>query len=590
MKKILSFAFALFLSISVSAQTTLTEAVNFTSTAHNGEEIDLFEILDGGQYVLIDFFFSTCVPCKETTPRLIDAYYMLGCNEGDIYFMEISPSDNNASYSIGQWFAQFDIPFPTIHTKTGGDTGDKIEEMYGVTAHPTCIIIAPDHKIVNQDYYPHSAEEMVEYLTTNFDIEANYCGNQTPAVSVEKTKVMGATGKDVIEASTKVHADFRANVAVEKFYYAISTSANLTSEDVIAEGTLAESKEFSHTFEGLTESTTYFVYAQAIGHDGQNGAKSVIETRTLCPGDEGDVEIALSVQVTASTVIANATPNESTAEYHFGFVKKSYYEEGAVEGMFPSENQFTFLFSLVNDDYPLCDNDSYQVPIKNEETGAPRFESNTPYYVIAIGRNGEGEWFMPFIHEFMVEKVAGPAVVSLVAKPTATSVMLTATPNEYSEEAHYGLVTKATFDQYGVENLILQIRNDGKPIYAQEAGEYTNLAPNTEYVALGSAKNADQEWGETTIVHFTTLSGDAVEEVNAGFNIYPNPAKSMINIESALTGEAQVSIFDMTGRCVKQAVVEMGNASINIENLNKGVYFISVQQDKCHNIQKLVVE
>ena len=590
MKKILSIVFALFLSISVSAQTTLTEAVNFTSTAHNGEQIDLFEILDGGQYVLIDFFFSTCVPCKETTPRLIDAYYMLGCNEGDIYFMEISPSDNNASYSIGQWFAQFEIPFPTIHTKTGGDTGDKIEEMYGVTSHPTCIIIAPDHKIVNQDYYPHSAEEMVEYLTTTFDIEANYCGNQTPSVSVEKTKVMGATGKDVIEASTKVHVDFRANVAVDKFYYTISTSANLTSEDVIANGTLAESKEFSHTFEGLTESTTYFVYAQAIGHDGENGAKSVIETKTLCPGDDGDVEITLSVQVTATTVIANATPNESTADYHFGFVKKSYYEEGAVEGMFPSENQFTFLYSLVNDDYPLCDADSYQVPIKNEETGAPRFDSNTPYYVVAIGRNGEGEWFMPFVYEFMVEKVAGPAVVTLVAKPTATSVMVTATPNEYSEEAHYGLVTKSTFDQFGAENLILQIRNDGKPIYAQEAGEYTNLTPNTEYVALGSAKNADQEWGETTIVHFTTLSEDAVEEVNAGLNIYPNPAKSMINIESSLTGEAQVSIFDMTGRCVKQAVVEMSNATINIEDLNKGVYFISVQQDKCYNIQKLVVE
>ena len=590
MKKFLTLAFALFLSISVSAQTTLTEAVNFKSTAHNGEEIDLFEILDGGQYVLIDFFFSTCVPCKETTPRLIDAYYMLGCNEGDIYFMEVSPSDNNASYSIGQWFAQFDIPFPTIHTKTGGVTGDKIEEMYGITAHPTCIIIAPDHKIVNQDYYPHSAEEMVEYLTTTFDIEASYCGNQTPSVAVETTKVMGATGKDVLEASTKVHVDFRANVAVDKFYYTISESANLTSEDVIANGTLAESKEFSHTFEGLTESTKYYVYAQAIGHDGVNGEKSVLETRTLCPGDEGEINIELSVQVTAAYVIANATPSESTSEYHFGFVKKSYYEEGAVEGMFPSEHQFTFLFSLVNDDYPLCDDEVYQVPIKNEETGAPRFESNTPYYVIAIGRNGEGEWSMPFIHEFMVERVAGPAVVSLVAKPTATSVMLTATPNEYSEEAHYGLVTKSTFDQFGAENLILQIRNDGKPIYAQEAGEYTDLAPNTEYVALGSAKNADQEWGETTIVHFTTLSGDAVEEVNAGFNIYPNPATSMINLESALSGEAQVSIFDMTGRCVKQTVVEMSNASINIEGLNKGVYFISVKQDSNYNIQKLVVE
>ena len=75
MKKFLSFAFALLLSIGVSAQTTLTEAVNFTSTAHNGEEIDLFEILDGGQYVLIDFFFSTCGPCKEYAPRIVDAYY-----------------------------------------------------------------------------------------------------------------------------------------------------------------------------------------------------------------------------------------------------------------------------------------------------------------------------------------------------------------------------------------------------------------------------------------------------------------------------------------------------------------------------------
>ena len=41
MKKILALAFALLLSISVSAQTPLTEAVNFSSTAHNGEEINL---------------------------------------------------------------------------------------------------------------------------------------------------------------------------------------------------------------------------------------------------------------------------------------------------------------------------------------------------------------------------------------------------------------------------------------------------------------------------------------------------------------------------------------------------------------------
>ena len=31
-------------------------------------------------------------------------------------------------------------------------------------------------------------------------------------------------------------------------------------------------------------------------------------------------------------------------------------------------------------------------------------------------------------------------------------------------------------------------------------------------------------------------------------------------------------------------------ATINVEDLNKGVYFISIQQDNSYNIQKLVIE
>jgi hypothetical protein len=47
----------------------------------------------------------------------------------------------------------------------------------------------------------------------------------------------------------------------------------------------------------------------------------------------------------------------------------------------------------------------------------------------------------------------------------------------------------------------------------------------------------------------------------------------------------------MTGRCVKEvSAADMSNVSINVENLTKGVYFISIQQDRNHNIQKLVIE
>jgi len=41
------------------SQTPLTEAVDFSGTDIYGNEFNLFEILDEGQYVCIDFFFTT---------------------------------------------------------------------------------------------------------------------------------------------------------------------------------------------------------------------------------------------------------------------------------------------------------------------------------------------------------------------------------------------------------------------------------------------------------------------------------------------------------------------------------------------------
>jgi hypothetical protein len=55
-----TLAIALLFSVTFAfSQTTLTTAEDFTATTTDGEEITLFEILDGGQYVCIDFFFTT---------------------------------------------------------------------------------------------------------------------------------------------------------------------------------------------------------------------------------------------------------------------------------------------------------------------------------------------------------------------------------------------------------------------------------------------------------------------------------------------------------------------------------------------------
>ena len=78
-----------------------------------------------------------------------------------------------------------------------------------------------------------------------------------------------------------------------------------------------------------------------------------------------------------------------------------------------------------------------------------------------------------------------------------------------------------------------------------------------------------------------------VKEFANTFNVYPNPATSVVYVESELNAKA--SIIDMVGRSVKE-VEFSGNTAINIEDLNSGIYFISIQEGSNRSIQKLVVK
>lgn len=64
MRNFLKFAFVgaflmMFQIIESSAQTNLTQAVDFTVTDTEGHTWNLFDELADGKYVLVDFFFTT---------------------------------------------------------------------------------------------------------------------------------------------------------------------------------------------------------------------------------------------------------------------------------------------------------------------------------------------------------------------------------------------------------------------------------------------------------------------------------------------------------------------------------------------------
>ena len=69
-----------------------------------------------------------------------------------------------------------------------------------------------------------------------------------------------------------------------------------------------------------------------------------------------------------------------------------------------------------------------------------------------------------------------------------------------------------------------------------------------------------------------TISVEELEGDNASVKIYPNPVTSQFTISGIAEYPAQLTLFDLTGRVVKQASIENEQQPINISTLPKGLY------------------
>ena len=136
--------------LSANAQTNLTTAVDFTVTDVHGEIHNLFSILDNGQYVILDFFFTTCPPCIASVPVLNQSFLDYGCNTGEVFYISIDDGDTDAQ--VLQYENDYGGLLPSVSGIDGG--GNAVNSAYGIGAYPTLVLIAPDYTIVEQDIYP----------------------------------------------------------------------------------------------------------------------------------------------------------------------------------------------------------------------------------------------------------------------------------------------------------------------------------------------------------------------------------------------------------------------------------------------------
>lgn len=90
-----------------------------------------------------------------------------------------------------------------------------------------------------------------------------------------------------------------------------------------------------------------------------------------------------------------------------------------------------------------------------------------------------------------------------------------------------------------------------------------------------------------TLINCPTTLGIYGIELNNSFKIYPNPSRKIINIDiNQIKSINRIFILNITGQNITE--VEKNTTEINIEKLESGIYFISIETENGNCISKFI--
>ena len=221
------------------------------------------------------------------------------------------------------------------------------------------------------------------------------------------------------------------------------------------------------------------------------------------------------------------------------------------------------------------------------------------------------------------------ASIDLGGLTITKGVNFTFPPNTYLHDGHYLVVAKDSAlvnSVFGISGTLQwdsgELKNSGEEILIQNTNgdtfalvNYGNTSPwpvigsgyrSSIESCSGSCFNNNGTYWEVSDEFVTLFNGDSlfgtpgkgcvissIESQNdnaKNISIYPNPVDNILyfgNINSSY----EVSVFDISGSLVKRFNINDSNASVNMEDLNAGLYFIQFLDKQTMNkmVKKLLV-
>jgi len=100
--------------------------------------------------------------------------------------------------------------------------------------------------------------------------------------------------------------------------------------------------------------------------------------------------------------------------------------------------------------------------------------------------------------------------------------------------------------------------------------------------------NFDSAESNVAILNVKSNSINEKRETIFKFRIYPNPASSMIYIESSI-GMTGIQVINNAGQIVWDKIVDVNKYKINVAKYEKGIYYIKIETAEGNKLCKITV-
>ncbi|MDZ4671949.1 MAG: cytochrome c biogenesis protein CcdA [Phototrophicales bacterium] len=130
-------------------------APDFSATTATGEVIRLADLR--GKTVLLNFWFTTCAPCKVEMPAFQNAYETNADND----FVVVAVNREESAEAILAFGTELSLTFPLVL-----DTSGALQARYNIIGYPTTYLINPDGVIINFHTGPLSEARIAELLAS----------------------------------------------------------------------------------------------------------------------------------------------------------------------------------------------------------------------------------------------------------------------------------------------------------------------------------------------------------------------------------------------------------------------------------------